>query len=167
MSVVAVSDYSERDEGIMNSLDWALDKMGNPLGMDIPNALKVMDGDSPPVRRLKLIGEAGIFSLFGDALGYVLQRGKGPVEWFTPKDEIAQNYKISAALENPDPFSVKRTHEIDEELDYKDVFGTTGGQCIFEFKNGIPFSYTGTRAAHGNIFGFASNHKESPCFTLY
>jgi len=116
MSVVAVSDYSERDEGIMNSLDWALDKMGNPLGMDIPNAVKVMDGDSPPVRRLKLIGEAGIFSLFGDALGYVLQRGKGPVEWLIPKDEIAQNYKISAALENPDPFSVKRTHEIDEEL---------------------------------------------------
>ena len=45
---------------------------------------------------------------------------------------------------------------IDEELDYKDVFGTTGGQCIFEYENGVPFSYTGTRAAHGNIFGFAS-----------
>ena len=39
---------------------------------------------------------------------------------------------------------------------YKGIFGTSGGQCIFEFANGIPFSYTGTRAAHGNPFGFAS-----------
>ena len=45
---------------------------------------------------------------------------------------------------------------IDKELDYTDVFGTTGGQCIFEYSDGTPFSYTGTRAAHGNIFGFAS-----------
>ena len=118
MSVVGVSDYSERDEGIMNALDGLLDNMGNPLGFDIPDAIKVMDGDSPPIRRLKLMGESGIFSLFGDALGYVFQRGKGPVEWLVPKDEIAQNYKISAALENPDPYSVKRTHEIDDELLY-------------------------------------------------
>ena len=55
------------------------------------------------------------------------------------------------------PFHFAYVHKrIDEELDYKDVFGTTGGQCIFEYENGVPFSYTGTRAAHGNIFGFAS-----------
>ena len=45
---------------------------------------------------------------------------------------------------------------IDKEIGYADVFGTTGGQCIFEYSDGTPFSYTGTRAAHGNIFGFAS-----------
>ncbi len=42
------------------------------------------------------------------------------------------------------------------ELDFRGVFGTSGGQCIFEYPGGVPFSYTGTRAAHGNIFGFAS-----------
>lgn len=45
---------------------------------------------------------------------------------------------------------------VDKDLDYSDVFGTTGGQCIFEYSDGTPFSYTGTRAAHGNIFDFAS-----------
>ena len=45
---------------------------------------------------------------------------------------------------------------IDEDLGYKGVFGTTGGQCIFEYADGAPFTYTGTRAGHGNPFGFAS-----------
>ncbi len=115
-AVVGVSDYSERDDGIASSLDGLLDHMGNPLGMRIPEAWQVMDGDSPPARRFKLMMESGIFSLAGDALGYMLQRGKGPMEWMIPKEQIAENYKLSAALENPDPYSVKRTHQIDEEL---------------------------------------------------
>tara|TARA_A100001011_G_scaffold338059_1_gene368650 strand:- start:5 stop:1075 length:1071 start_codon:yes stop_codon:yes gene_type:complete len=45
---------------------------------------------------------------------------------------------------------------VDEEIGYKGVFGTSGGQCIFEYGDGVPFSYTGTRAGHGNPFGFAS-----------
>ena len=42
------------------------------------------------------------------------------------------------------------------ELDFRGIWGTAGGQCIFEYQGGVPFSYTGTRAAHGNPFGFAS-----------
>ena len=45
---------------------------------------------------------------------------------------------------------------VDKALDYRGVFGTSGGQCLFEYNDGVPFSYTGTRAAHGNPFGFAS-----------
>ena len=116
VAVVGVSDYSERDEGVASALDRFLDRMGNPLGMNIPDAVKVMDGDSAPVRRQKLMLESGIFSLVGDALGYTLQRGRGPVEWMIPKDEVAKNYKITAALENPDPYSVKATHEIDQNI---------------------------------------------------
>lgn len=41
-------------------------------------------------------------------------------------------------------------------LDFHGVWGTAGGQCIFEYPGGVPFSYTGTRTAHGNPFGFAS-----------
>jgi len=115
-TVTGVSDYSERDEGIATGLDQLLDNMGNPLGMNIPDAWQVMDGDSPPARRFKLMMEAGIFSLAGDGLGYLLSRGKGPMEWMIPKEEKATNYKISAAIENPDPYSVKRTHEIDDEI---------------------------------------------------
>ncbi|MBP98420.1 hypothetical protein CMK18_20925 [Candidatus Poribacteria bacterium] len=36
------------------------------------------------------------------------------------------------------------------------TWGTGGGQAVFEYDNAVPFSYTGTRAAHGNFFGFAS-----------
>ena len=42
------------------------------------------------------------------------------------------------------------------ELDYRGVWGTSRGQCLFEYQGCVPFSYTGTRAAHGNPFGFAS-----------
>ena len=47
-------------------------------------------------------------------------------------------------------------NRIDDDLGYKGIFGTTGGQCIFEYEDGVPFTYTGTRAGHGNPFGFAS-----------
>ena len=43
-----------------------------------------------------------------------------------------------------------------DELGFTGVWGTGGGQCLFEFDNGAPFSYSGTRIAHGNPFGFAS-----------
>ena len=45
---------------------------------------------------------------------------------------------------------------VEPELDFRGVWGTSGGQCLFEYPGGVPFSYTGTRAAHGNPFGFAS-----------
>jgi predicted dehydrogenase len=44
----------------------------------------------------------------------------------------------------------------ESKLSYIGVWGTSGGQCLFEYPGGVPFSYTGTRAAHGNPFGFAS-----------
>ena len=47
-------------------------------------------------------------------------------------------------------------NRVDSDLGFTGVWGTTGGQCLFEYPGGIPFSYTGTRAAHGNIFGLAS-----------
>jgi predicted dehydrogenase len=44
----------------------------------------------------------------------------------------------------------------DNDIGQSGVFGTSGGQCVFEYPGKIPFSYTGTRAAHGNPYGFAS-----------
>ena len=46
--------------------------------------------------------------------------------------------------------------KVDKGIGQLGVFGTSGGQCIFEYPGKIPFTYTGTRAAHGNPFGFAS-----------
>ena len=45
---------------------------------------------------------------------------------------------------------------VDRDIGQLGVFGTSGGQCIFEYPGKIPFTYTGTRAAHGNPYGFAS-----------
>ena len=44
----------------------------------------------------------------------------------------------------------------DKEIGQIGIFGTSGGQCIFEYPGKIPFSYSGTRAAHGNPYGLAS-----------
>jgi len=44
----------------------------------------------------------------------------------------------------------------DPELDQTGVWGTAGGQALFEYANGAPFCYTGTRAAHADPFGFGS-----------
>jgi predicted dehydrogenase len=47
-------------------------------------------------------------------------------------------------------------NKVDKDIGQSGVFGTSGGQCIFEYPGKIPFSYSGTRAAHGNPYGFAS-----------
>lgn len=117
MAVTGVSDYSERDEGMATALDGWLDSMGNPLGMDIPDAMKVLDGDDPSVRRLKLMLEAGSFSIVGDALGYLLSKGKPNLGWFKPKDETAANYKVQKQLENPDPESAMAVSKVDDEIE--------------------------------------------------
>ena len=44
----------------------------------------------------------------------------------------------------------------DSELNWKGVFGTTGAHTILEYKNSVPFSYTGMRVGHGNPYGVAS-----------
>ena len=45
---------------------------------------------------------------------------------------------------------------VDLDLDFRGIWGTSGGQCLLEYPDNVPFSYTGTRAGHGNPFGFAS-----------
>ena len=106
VAVTGLSDYSERDEGVMNALDGLLDNMGNPLGMNIPEAAKVQDGDSMQTRHTKLMFEAAGFSLMGDALGYLLDRGKKPMQWFEAKNEDAKDFIDWVKTENPDAETV-------------------------------------------------------------
>ena len=101
-TVARVSDYSERDEGVMNALDGVLDGMGNPMGMNIPEAAKIQDGDSMQTRHTKLQWEAAGFSVFGDVLGYLLGRGKKLMSWLDPKDEDAKTFVEYVKSENPD-----------------------------------------------------------------
>ena len=109
VAVTGISDYSERDEGVVNALDDFLDWTGNPLGMNIPEAMKIHDDMSPEVRRQRLMLEAGVFAVVADALGYVLSRGRRTLEWFKPKDDQAKIYKAEQSLINPDPYSVGAT----------------------------------------------------------
>ncbi len=51
-----------------------------------------------------------------------------------------------------------RTHtRTDETLAQTGVWGTAGGQALMEYDNGAPFSYTGTRAAHGTHVGWSGS----------
>ena len=64
--------------------------------------------------------------------------------------------QLVAAKGLPEYVTAYVHHRVEPELDYRGVWGTSGGQALFEYPGGVPFSYTGTRAAHGNPFGFAS-----------
>jgi predicted dehydrogenase len=64
--------------------------------------------------------------------------------------------QLVAAKGLPDYVTAYVHNRVDTDLNYRGVFGTSGGQCLFEYPDGVPFSYTGTRAAHANPFGFAS-----------
>ena len=110
MAIVGISDYTERDEGLATALDGLLDKMGNPLGMDIPEAAKIMDGDSQQKRRTVLQLEAAGAEIIADAVGYLLNKpvkgllkiaGKG-LDWFKPKSDSATEFINFVKQENPD-----------------------------------------------------------------
>ena len=64
--------------------------------------------------------------------------------------------QLVAAKGLPDYVTAYVHNQVDTNLGYRGIFGTSGGQCLFEYPDGVPFSYIGTRAAHGNPFGFAS-----------
>tara|TARA_B100001123_G_C15328124_1_gene1030263 strand:+ start:2336 stop:3415 length:1080 start_codon:yes stop_codon:yes gene_type:complete len=64
--------------------------------------------------------------------------------------------QLVAAKGLPDYVTAYVHERKDMKLDFRGVWGTAGGQCLFEYPGGVPFSYTGTRAAHGNPFGLAS-----------
>lgn len=116
VAVTALSDYSERDEGMARGLDNFLESIGRPLGLKIPQAITVMDDDSPEVRQRKLMFETAGLSIIGDALGYMFSAGKPVLNWFQPKDEVAETFKQVKIRENPDPDTVFRTMELDEEI---------------------------------------------------
>lgn len=105
--VAKFSDYSERDEGVMNSLDGLLDSMGNPLGMNIADWAKVNDSDSVELRRLKLQWEAGGFGAIGQAAGYLIGKGLKRFGWYKPENQAAREFLEEAKELNPDFDSVE------------------------------------------------------------
>ena len=115
-SIAYLSDYSERDEGLARSTDEFLESIGRPMGLKIPQAIQVMDDDSPEVRRNKLMLEAGGLSVIGDAIGYLFKAGKPIMNWFEPKDDAAKAFKEIKVRENPDPDTVFRSMELEEEI---------------------------------------------------
>lgn len=114
--VTYLSDYSERDEGLARSADEFLESIGRPMGLKIPQAIQVMDDDSPEVRKNKLMLEAGGLSVIGDAIGYLFKAGKPIMNWFEPKDDVAKAFKEVKIRENPDPDTVFRSMELEEEI---------------------------------------------------
>ena len=115
-AITGLSDYSERDEGLARGVDNFLEQIGRPMELKIPQAIMVMDDDSPEVRHRKLMFETAGLSVIGDALGYALGAGKPIMNWFKPKDEVADTFKQIKIRENPDPDTVFKTQELDEEI---------------------------------------------------
>lgn len=64
--------------------------------------------------------------------------------------------QLVACMGEPEYVISYPLQRVDENLNWKGVLGTTGANTIFEYKDFVPFSYTGIRAGHGNPFGFAS-----------
>tara|TARA_B100000073_G_scaffold267551_2_gene227147 strand:- start:1919 stop:6076 length:4158 start_codon:yes stop_codon:yes gene_type:complete len=115
-AITGLSDYSERDEGLARGIDNFLEQIGRPMDLKIPQAIMVMDDDSPEVRHRKLMMESAGLSIVGDALAYVLGAGKPIMNWFKPKDEVAETFKQLNIRANPDPDTVFKTQELDEEI---------------------------------------------------
>ena len=134
MAIAQISDYSERDEGLLRGIDDTLESMGRPLDLRIPDAAKVMDGDSAQVRRNKLMFEAAGLSIVADAIGYVFSAGKPVLGWFKPSTPEGKAFKEVAIRENPDPDTVFRTMEIDEEIAQlnDEILGSTDQKLIKE-----------------------------------
>lgn len=116
VAIAQLSDYSERDEGLMRSLDDFMESIGRPLDLKIPDSIKVLDGDSPQLRRNKLSYEAAGLSIIADVLTYSHSAGKAILNWFKPKDDVARTFKEVSIRQNPDPDTVFRTMELDEEI---------------------------------------------------
>jgi len=64
--------------------------------------------------------------------------------------------QLVAAKGLPDYVTAYVHSRIDPDLGFNGIWGTSGGQYLLEYQDGMSFSYIGTRAAHGNPFGFAS-----------
>ena len=69
---------------------------------------------------------------------------------------VHQLCQLVAAKGLPDYVTAYVHQQTEPVLEAPGAWGTLGGQCLFEYPDGVPFSYTGTRAAHANPFGFAS-----------
>lgn len=55
-------------------------------------------------------------------------------------------------------YAIARVHaRVEESLGQTGVWGTAGAQALLEYENGAVVSYTGTRAGHGNFFGWSGH----------
>lgn len=69
---------------------------------------------------------------------------------FFPAAASHQLDQLVAAKGLPKHVTAHVHRTVDADLGQTGVWGTTGGQALFEYANGAPFSYTGTRAGHAD-----------------
>jgi hypothetical protein len=106
---VAVNAISDQSEGetvatiVKEAAPW----------LPVPDALVVKDSDPPEVRRQKTIYESAGISIVGDIIGYSTAAGRGVMDWFKPKDKVAQEFMASEVLVNADAPTATRLSELD------------------------------------------------------
>ncbi|WJZ48570.1 internal virion protein [Synechococcus phage DSL-LC07] len=106
---VAINAISDQSEGetvatiVKEAAPW----------LPVPDALVVKDSDPPEVRRQKTIYESAGISIVGDIIGYSAAAGRGVMDWFKPKNKVAQEFMASEVLVNADAPTATRLSELD------------------------------------------------------
>ena len=114
-AVVGLSDEGFEDN-LARTMSDTFPTVFGPMGaLPIPKTWKTLDGDSPEIRKQKNMYESVGFSIVGDLLGFVVAAGKKPLQWFTPKDAKATQFKADEIAKG-DPETMQEILKIDQAL---------------------------------------------------
>ena len=116
VGITGLSDITD-DPSITQSMVEMWPGTFGPGGThELPEAIVTSDDTHPTIRKLIHMAEAGPFAIVGNALGYLMARGKPVMNWFNPKNKSAQNYKnIEIARQATNELQIKIS-EIDQIL---------------------------------------------------
>lgn len=119
VGVAQFSDVSERDDNLMRTVDDMF-----PF-INVPEALKTMDDDSPEVRKAKTVREVAGLGILADVIGYTFKAGAGTMSWLIPKSDASRVYKETRKFDSADvgtaeAYSMAQGKLTDAELELKD-----------------------------------------------
>jgi len=116
VGVIGLSDVGEEDNASRALVDTFPSVFGPDGAVPLPDWLVTLDGDSPAVRKMKNMYEAGPLSVATNILGYWLQAGKPTLRWYNPLDDTAKQYKNAQISLNASDEGLKEIALIDEAL---------------------------------------------------
>ena len=117
VGIIGLSDIGEEDNAARALVDYFPEVFGPDGSIPLPKWLVTLDGDSPAVRKMKNMYEAGFVSLPTNILGYWLQAGKPTLRWYNPLDDTARQYKNAEISLNAKDDTLREIAALDEALE--------------------------------------------------